>query len=121
MDAAGAREDVRMDQDTADFTHVRIERDRKTTRLNSSHLGISYAVFSYPISSVFPYTTLFRSHVVRFTLTDVCLDMWFSVSSLEIDADLKTIDIDDFVVAIWTPQARGKMLEWTRIPQTLRT
>src|SRR5262245_36332898 len=40
-------------------------RDRKSTRLNSSHLGISYAVFcliSRPLrSSLFPYTTLFRS------------------------------------------------------------
>src|SRR5437899_550945 len=31
--------------------------DRKSTRLNSSHLGISYA----PTSALFPYTTLFRS------------------------------------------------------------
>src|SRR5438045_330351 len=39
--------------------------DRKSTRLNSSHLGISYAVFCLisrpPISPLFPYTTLFRS------------------------------------------------------------
>src|SRR5688500_15595270 len=39
--------------------------DRKSTRLNSSHLVISYAVFclcmQYPLSSPFPYTTLFRS------------------------------------------------------------
>src|SRR5438045_3727841 len=41
--------------------------DRKSTRLNSSHLGISYAVFCrrrrplMPPSS--PYTTLFRSHL----------------------------------------------------------
>src|SRR5437899_110637 len=43
-------------------------RDRKSTRLNSSHLGISYAVFCLklgrpPTSSLFPYTTLFRSLV----------------------------------------------------------
>src|ERR1035441_3993635 len=38
--------------------------DRKSTRLNSSHLGISYAVFFWPLlprSTLFPYTTLFRS------------------------------------------------------------
>src|SRR5438045_4097223 len=39
--------------------------DRKSTRLNSSHLGISYAVFCLTrLSSrvtLFPYTTLFRS------------------------------------------------------------
>src|SRR5262245_4767903 len=32
-------------------------RDRKSTRLNSSHLGISYATTAHPL----PYTTLFRS------------------------------------------------------------
>src|ERR1039458_4115791 len=41
------------------------EGDRKSTRLNSSHLGISYAVFCLlrrpPRSTLFPYTTLFRS------------------------------------------------------------
>src|SRR5262245_41166853 len=37
-------------------------RDRKSTRLNSSHLGISYAVFCPPLSRpLSPYTTLFRS------------------------------------------------------------
>src|SRR5437899_501803 len=40
-------------------------RDRKSTRLNSSHLGISYAVVCLlrprPRSPLFPYTTLFRS------------------------------------------------------------
>src|ERR1035438_5763556 len=38
--------------------------DRKSTRLNSSHLGISYAVFCFRprrFSPLFPYTTLFRS------------------------------------------------------------
>src|SRR5690606_9020576 len=47
--------------------------DRKSTRLNSSHVKISYAVFSLsrrsPRSTLFPYTTLFRSspHVPRST------------------------------------------------------
>src|SRR5688572_20144350 len=40
-------------------------RDRKSTRLNSSHSQISYAVFCLihppPTSTLFPYTTLFRS------------------------------------------------------------
>src|SRR5262245_5488921 len=38
-------------------------QDRKSTRLNSSHLGISYAVFCPPLPrpTLFPYTTLFRS------------------------------------------------------------
>src|SRR5207249_2835639 len=40
-------------------------RDRKSTRLNSSHVSISYAVFCLarrpPRSTLFPYTTLFRS------------------------------------------------------------
>src|SRR5205807_967003 len=40
-------------------------RDRKSTRLNSSHLVISYAVFCLsqppPRLTLFPYTTLFRS------------------------------------------------------------
>src|SRR5437868_6196328 len=40
-------------------------RDRKSTRLNSSHVSISYAVFCLlprpPPFSLFPYTTLFRS------------------------------------------------------------
>src|SRR5947209_902685 len=41
--------------------------DRKSTRLNSSHANISYAVFFCkmtplsPIATLFPYTTLFRS------------------------------------------------------------
>src|SRR5689334_14618289 len=39
--------------------------DRKSTRLNSSHSSISYAVFCLiprpPTSTLFPYTTLFRS------------------------------------------------------------
>src|ERR1035438_8748382 len=42
--------------------------DRKSTRLKSSHLCISYAVFFFlmirrpPRSTLFPYTTLFRSN-----------------------------------------------------------
>src|SRR5699024_1860110 len=36
-------------------------RDRKSTRLNSSHVSISYAVFLPPTSPPVPYTTLFRS------------------------------------------------------------
>src|ERR1035438_2172598 len=40
-----------------------IRTDRKSTRLNSSHLGISYAVFCPPPSTfpLFPYPPLFRS------------------------------------------------------------
>src|SRR5437879_6515926 len=42
-----------------------IRRDRKSTRLNSSHRCISYAVFCFPAPPPapppFPYTTLFRS------------------------------------------------------------
>src|SRR5699024_5764737 len=41
------------------------QRDRKSTRLNSSHVSISYAVFCStplpPSSPLVPYTTLFRS------------------------------------------------------------
>src|SRR5690606_30548937 len=43
----------------------RLMVDRKSTRLNSSHVKISYAVFCLirltPRSTLFPYTTLFRS------------------------------------------------------------
>src|SRR5207253_3052157 len=44
-------------------------QDRKRTRLNSSHVAISYAVFCLkscrpPIPTLFPYTTLFRSGVM---------------------------------------------------------
>src|SRR5437867_3225842 len=43
--------------------------DRKSTRLNSSHRTISYAVFCLiprpPTSTLFPYTTLFRSDPER--------------------------------------------------------
>src|SRR5262245_31412459 len=54
--------------------------DRKSTRLNSSHLGISYAVFCslrwLPSSTRFPYTTLFRSglqHGVRAGFLDLAV------------------------------------------------
>src|ERR1035441_9357945 len=47
--------------------------DRKSTRLNSSHSGISYAVFLLirrpPRSTLFPYTTLFRSAIAHSKLT----------------------------------------------------
>src|SRR5262245_39172862 len=47
------------------FDTAPLDLDRKSTRLNSSHLGISYAVFCFllrpPRSTLFPYTTLFRS------------------------------------------------------------
>src|SRR5690348_15010668 len=47
------------------LTAVPALRDRKSTRLNSSHPSISYAVFCLirrpPRSTLFPYTTLFRS------------------------------------------------------------
>src|SRR5438874_1668804 len=54
--------------------------DRKSTRLNSSHVEISYAVFCLkilrrpPRSTLFPYTTLFRSledHVPGLNVTAV--------------------------------------------------
>src|ERR1035438_8938823 len=60
--------------------------DRKSTRLNSSHLGISYAVFCLkmirrpPRSTLFPYTTLFRS---RTFFLDMCLDRRWSLLALE--------------------------------------
>src|SRR5688572_28873222 len=43
--------------------HFGPPRDRKSTRLNSSHSQISYAVFCPhpPVPPLFPYTTLFRS------------------------------------------------------------
>src|SRR5207253_1944191 len=46
-----------------------IDADRKSTRLNSSHVAISYAVFCLtpppPPPPLFPYTTLFRSLELR--------------------------------------------------------
>src|SRR5207253_1006788 len=45
-------------------TAIRFQ-DRKSTRLNSSHVAISYAVFCllsrHLTATLFPYTTLFRS------------------------------------------------------------
>src|SRR3989338_7088305 len=59
---------------------ARKRRDRKSTRLNSSHRSISHAVFFFlmirrpPRSTLFPYTTLFRSydHLVAPSLLKVC-------------------------------------------------
>src|ERR1035441_5350879 len=52
-------------KNAAEATGLFLKIDRKSTRLNSSHLGISYAVFCLmrrpPRSTLFPYTTLFRS------------------------------------------------------------
>src|SRR5690625_2672138 len=46
-----------------------VREDRKSTRLNSSHVAISYAVFSLlpsaPCPPLVPYTTLFRSWARR--------------------------------------------------------
>src|SRR5690625_3720056 len=48
--------------------HVIKTKDRKSTRLNSSHVAISYAVFCLLLctssSTLFPYTTLFRSGLI---------------------------------------------------------
>src|SRR5690625_4005915 len=46
-----------------------LSADRKSTRLNSSHVAISYAVFCRTSlrHTLFPYTTLFRSSHVWFT------------------------------------------------------
>src|SRR5689334_21367643 len=52
----------------ATSTSAQNASDRKSTRLNSSHSSISYAVFCLirrpPSSTLFPYTTLFRSRFV---------------------------------------------------------
>src|SRR5262245_40239139 len=59
--------------------------DRKSTRLNSSHLGISYAVFCLPsrppIATLFPYTTLFRSSPLRPASVAPAAVMWTSTLS----------------------------------------
>src|SRR5688500_17754851 len=54
---------VPADRRAADLRRLERIGDRKSTRLNSSHLVISYAVFSTPlrISTLSPYPTLFRS------------------------------------------------------------
>src|SRR5690606_35304372 len=50
--------------DTVGEYPVVINRDRQSTRLNSSHVKISYAVFCrLPRCTLFPYTTLFRSYL----------------------------------------------------------
>src|SRR3989338_6982833 len=55
-------------------------RDRKSTRLNSSHSSISYSLFFFlmirrpPRSTLFPYTTLFRSSLLRHKLAVSTLD-----------------------------------------------
>src|SRR5262245_37463661 len=67
--AAGRAEDrgivEQIDSEARDIGLKDLLRDRKSTRLNSSHLGISYAVFCLslrpPSATPFPYTTLFRS------------------------------------------------------------
>src|SRR5688500_10717385 len=58
-------------------------KDRKSTRLNSSHLVISYAVFCYsitphpPTTPLFPYTPLFRSPIhLGHMLGYVQADIW---------------------------------------------
>src|ERR1035441_4023584 len=62
------------------WSSTRMVSDRKSTRLNSSHLGISYAVFFFkimrrpPTSTLFLYTTLFRS------------DLWIG-AGLDFEAD----------------------------------
>src|SRR5688572_23039590 len=53
-----------------ELVEIKKTQDRKSTRLNSSHSQISYAVFCLirrpPRSTLFPYTTLFRSSRVLF-------------------------------------------------------
>src|SRR5438045_5009615 len=45
MNRASARDIAFVFQLFALYPHMNVRRDRKSTRLNSSHLGISYAVF----------------------------------------------------------------------------
>src|ERR1035441_7528591 len=64
--AVHAQIEVRQDKDRSLQLLGKIEGfngDRKSTRLNSSHLGISYALFRSSTSRppLFPSTTLFRS------------------------------------------------------------
>src|SRR5690242_18736103 len=62
--SGGASRDARLIVG-ADGAQSFVRRDRKSTRLNSSHMSTSYAVFCRIRrpggSSAFPYTTLFRS------------------------------------------------------------
>src|SRR5690625_5031718 len=62
-----------------------ITPDRKSTRLNSSHVAISYAVFClhttrHPssITPLRPYTTLFRADRIRAT-PDSALNDWQAI------------------------------------------
>src|SRR5947208_1301957 len=61
----------------------RTSRDRKSTRLNSSHQIISYAVFCsrprQPPPPLFPYTTLFRSGLANALLLVAALVAVFAV------------------------------------------
>src|SRR5258705_4050158 len=50
------------------FTFLRIEGDRKSTRLNSSHLGISYAVFCLKIKQNGEITVMTLDHSTRMEL-----------------------------------------------------
>src|SRR5437868_3801058 len=60
---------------SAGCTIIRTSSDRKSTRLNSSHVSISYAVFCLipptPTSPLFPYTPLFRSIVFQEPMTSL--------------------------------------------------
>src|SRR5690554_6031440 len=67
---------------------IRSTRDRKSTRLNSSHVRISYAVFCLirrpPSSTLFPYTTLFRSEAAQH------LGMWPELFEIALSKRLPT-------------------------------
>src|SRR5690554_1708676 len=62
----GAGKERKDDFSRVDAVTALADLDRKSTRLNSSHVRISYAVFCLiprpPRSTLFPYTTLFRSN-----------------------------------------------------------
>src|SRR3990172_6766234 len=70
---------------------VRWGRDRKSTRLNSSHSYISYSLFFFliirrpPISPLFPYTTLFRSYARRFCGLGALADSVHVTGSMKYD------------------------------------
>src|SRR5688500_4092173 len=70
-------------------------RDRKSTRLNSSHLVISYAVFCLipppPRPSLFTYTTLFRSLT---EITGQVASCVFPFESAPPDADNIAVKLD---------------------------
>src|SRR5438034_381998 len=72
------------------------ETDRKSTRLNSSHTVISYAVFCFhsPRSTISPYTTLFRSakpFTTRKTFKRQIGDRILDHSCLENEKDLENL------------------------------